>query len=96
MSRKERHLDFEIQKSSIRNQANKVYTKAKSYYYACRNKRGFTILETGRFKRRVKERDPRTSQNLILTLIWVFLGPSPSVFSGKKSRFITGDVTVGT
>ena len=25
-----------------------------------------------------------------------FLGPSPSVFSGKKSRFITGDVTVGT
>ena len=31
-----------------------------------------------------------------LTLIREFLGPSPSAFSGKKSRFITGDVTVGT
>ena len=30
------------------------------------------------------------------TLIREFLGPSPSVFSGKKSRIITGDVTVGT
>ena len=79
MSRKERHLDFEIQKSSIRNQANKVYTKAKSYYYACRNKRGFTILETGRFKRRVKERDPRTSQNLILRSfdrVWLSADPT--------------------
>ena len=31
-----------------------------------------------------------------LTLIRGFLGPSPSVFSGKKSRIIIGDVTVGT
>ena len=31
-----------------------------------------------------------------LTLIREFLGPSPSVFSGKKSRIIAGDVTVGT
>ena len=31
-----------------------------------------------------------------LTLIRKFLGPSPSAFSGKKSRIITGDVTVWT
>ena len=29
-----------------------------------------------------------------LTLIREFLGPSPSAFSGKKSRIIAGDVTV--
>ena len=33
---------------------------------------------------------------LDLTLICEFLGPSPSVFSGKKSRIIAGDVTVRT
>ena len=33
---------------------------------------------------------------LCLTLIREFLGPSPSVFSGKKSRIIADDVTVGT
>ena len=33
---------------------------------------------------------------LLLNLIREFLGPSPSVFSGEKSRFITGDVTVVT
>ena len=32
----------------------------------------------------------------ILTLIREFLGPSPSVFSGKKSRIIASDVTVRT
>ena len=32
----------------------------------------------------------------ILTLIREFLGPSPSAFSGKKSRIIAGDVTVET
>ena len=31
-----------------------------------------------------------------LTLIREFLGPSPSVFSEKKSRIIGGDVTIGT
>ena len=31
-----------------------------------------------------------------LTLIREFLGPSPSAFSGKKSRIIAGDVTVGS
>ena len=31
-----------------------------------------------------------------LTLIREFLGPSPGAVSGKKSRIITGDVTVGT
>ena len=31
-----------------------------------------------------------------LTLIREYLGPSPSAFSGKKSRIIAGDVTVGT
>ena len=30
-----------------------------------------------------------------LTLIHVFLGTKPSVLSGKKSKIITGDVTVG-
>ena len=30
-----------------------------------------------------------------LTLIREFLGPSPSVFSGKKYRIIAGDGTVG-
>ena len=32
----------------------------------------------------------------LLTLIREFFGPSPSAFSGKKSRIIAGDVTVGT
>ena len=32
----------------------------------------------------------------LLTLIREFLGPSASAFSGKKSRIIAGDVTVGT
>ena len=31
-----------------------------------------------------------------ITIIREFLGPSPSAFSGKKSRIIAGDVTVGT
>ena len=39
---------------------------------------------------------PVLSTNSALTLIRGFLGPWPRVFSGKKSRFITGDVTVGT
>ena len=38
----------------------------------------------------------RNSRVLILTLIREFLGPSPSAFSGKKSRIIAGDVTVET
>ena len=33
---------------------------------------------------------------LELTLIREFLGTLPSVLSGKKSKIITGDVTVGT
>ena len=33
---------------------------------------------------------------LSLTLIRGYLGPSPRVFSGKKSKIITSDVTVGT
>ena len=33
---------------------------------------------------------------LSLTLIHEFLGLSPSVISGRKSKIITGDVTVGT
>ena len=32
----------------------------------------------------------------VLTLIRVFLGPSPSVYSGKKSKIIADDVTVAT
>ena len=32
----------------------------------------------------------------VLTLIREFLGPSPSVNSGRKSNIIIGDVTVGT
>ena len=32
----------------------------------------------------------------ILTLIREFLGPSPSAFSGKKSRIVAGDVTLRT
>ena len=35
-------------------------------------------------------------QELQLTLIREFLGPSASVISGKKSKIRTGDVTVGT
>ena len=35
-------------------------------------------------------------ESTCLTLIREFLGPSPSAFSGKKSRIIAGDVTVGT
>ena len=33
---------------------------------------------------------------LTLSLICEFLGPLPSAFSGKKSRIIAGEVTVGT
>ena len=44
------------------------------------------LLGTGKLKVYIKTINPYPG----------FLGPSPSVFSGKKSRFITGDVTVVT
>ena len=40
--------------------------------------------------------DSHKNWHVQLTLIREFLGPSPSVISGKKSKIITGDVTVGT
>ena len=51
-------------------------------------------------KRFINELIGKTFENTctckLLTLIREFLGPSPSAFSGKKSRIIADDVTVGT
>ena len=77
--------------SSIRNQANKVYTKAKSYYYACRNKRGFTILETGRFKRRVKDSSPKLPPRQYLT---TFLFDKLRMHEAREIRFASVKSTI--
>ena len=56
----------------------------------------FLLLFEGLFSAFLTEKSNKQMTNKILTLIRVFSGPSPSVFSGKKSKIISGDVTVGT